>query len=323
MQQARGDSDGIPATRLSRGLGWLSHGLGLFQIVAPKQLSHLIGVPDDRDNQLLMRALGAREIGNGAGILIQPTRAGWVWARVGGDMMDLALLGAAMRSRRANRGRVAGATAVVAGITALDLLCGFRLRSRNSPRAKQTTNGAIHVERAITINRPPEEVYGVWRQLENLPRFMNHLESVKETSERQSHWTAKGPAGRTVQWDAEITEDRPSEIIAWRSLPGAMVANGGSVRFSPTRDGSATEVRVTLDYTPPAGQLGATVARLFGEEPAQQLREDLLRFKQVMEIGEVVHSDASVYGDRQPHPARPPDGAVPTAATQHVERTQG
>jgi uncharacterized membrane protein len=298
--------------RLAKGLGWFSHGLGVAQIAAPRQVARLIGVDDGGDNRTLLRAVGAREITSGIGILSRPRPTGWLWARVGGDMMDLALLAAALRSNKSRRTRVAGATAAIVGVTALDVICSTRLTSGRSTSANGTghSHSGVHVERAITINRPAEEVYTAWRQFENLPRFMNHLESVQVTGERQSYWKAKGPAGRTVEWDAEITEDRPNELIAWRSLPGASVQNSGSVRFDPAPGGNATEVRVKLDYTPPGGDLGTTVARFFGEEPAQQLREDLLRFKQVLELGEVVHSDSSVYGDRRLHPAQPPDHAI-------------
>lgn len=310
MQDSRRKTDDHATERLARGLAWFSNGLGLAQVVAPQQLARLIGIPDGSDIQMLLRALGAREISSGLGILSGP-KPGWLWARVGGDVMDLALLGTALRSRKANRARVAGATAAVVGVTALDVICGMRLSGAQRANTNGTGNGhGIHVERAITINRSPEEVYGAWRRFETLPTFMNHLESVQVTGDRTSHWTAKGPAGRKVEWDAEITEDRPNEAIAWRSLPGATVQSSGSVRFDSAPRGGGTEVRVKLDYSPPGGELGATVARLFGEEPAQQLREDLLRFKQVMEVGEVVHSDASVYGDRRLHPAQPPDHPI-------------
>ena len=139
------------------------------------------------------------------------------------------------------------------------------------------------VERSVTVNRSPEELYRFWREFENLPRFMNHLESVKQKGGGRSHWVAKAPAGKTVEWDAEIYNEKENELIAWRSLEGADVDNAGSVRFEPTADGRATVVRVTLKYDPPGGALGSLVAKLFGEEPSQQIEEDLLRFKEVME----------------------------------------
>jgi uncharacterized membrane protein len=149
------------------------------------------------------------------------------------------------------------------------------------------------VRKSIIINRSPEELYQYWRDLENLPRFMQHLESVRVTGDGRSHWVAKAPAGTSVEWDAEITEDRPNERIAWRSLEGADVDNSGSVEFRPAPGNRGTIVRVEIEYNPPGGAIGALVAKLFGEEPGQQAQEDLRCFKQVMETGEVVLSDGT------------------------------
>jgi uncharacterized membrane protein len=168
--------------------------------------------------------------------------------------------------------------------------------------------GIIRTHRSITVRRPVEEVYGFWRNFENLPRFMRHLESVQVVDERRSHWKALAPAGQTVEWDAETIEDRPSELIAWRSLPGADIYNAGTVRFQPAPGGRGTEVRVTLEYDPPFGKLGSKVAMLFREEPGQQVQDDLRHFKQVMETGEIVLSDATK--QRGPHPAQPNETPV-------------
>lgn len=138
-----------------------------------------------------------------------------------------------------------------------------------------------------TINRSPEELYAFWRRFDNLPRFMEHLESVEVKSDTLSHWKAKGPAGSHVEWDAEITEEVPNEMIAWRSVEGSDVANAGMVRFRRAPAGRGTEVEVHMEYAPPAGVLGSKIAKLFGEEPERQMREDLRRFKQLMEAGEV------------------------------------
>jgi uncharacterized membrane protein len=143
----------------------------------------------------------------------------------------------------------------------------------------------VRVNECIVLNRPRGEVYRFWRNLENLPRFMDHLEAVTVLDERRSHWTAKGPAGSRVEWDAEIHNEIPNEMIAWRSLEGSEVSNAGSVHFMPTENGD-TEVRVVLRYDPPAGKLGAAVARLFGEDPSRQVADDLRRLKQVVEAGE-------------------------------------
>jgi uncharacterized membrane protein len=156
----------------------------------------------------------------------------------------------------------------------------------------------MQAKTAITIRHPVEVVYRYWRDLTNLPRFMNHLASVEVTDDRRSHWTANAPAGRTVEWDAEVVEDKPNERIAWRSLEGSQVPNSGAVWFTPAPGGRGTEVRVELGYDPPGGALGKLVAKLFGEEPQQQVTDDLRRLKQVLETGEVVRSEGSPEGTR-------------------------
>jgi uncharacterized membrane protein len=145
----------------------------------------------------------------------------------------------------------------------------------------------IKVEKSVVVNRPPQELYRFWRNFENLPRFMDHLESVTVLDENRSHWVAKAPAGTTVEWDATINNEIDNQLIAWRSLAGADVNNAGSVHFTPLHNGEWTEVRVVLSYDPPAGKLGALVAKMFGEDPSKQVEDDLRRFKQVMEASEV------------------------------------
>ncbi|HEU5169113.1 MAG TPA: SRPBCC family protein [Gemmatimonadales bacterium] len=156
-----------------------------------------------------------------------------------------------------------------------------------SPVAGVARGEGIKVERSIVIERPAEELYAFWRDLENLPRFMEHLESVTVLNARRSRWTARAPAGTWVTWEAEIHNEVPGELIAWRSLPGAEVNNAGSVHFTPAPDGRGTVVRVVLSYAPPAGRLGAAVAKLLGEAPEQQVSEDLRRFKQVTEAQDI------------------------------------
>lgn len=163
-------------------------------------------------------------------------------------------------------------------------------------RAGVAGNRGIKVEKSVLINKSPEELYRFWRNFENLPRFMNHLESVKVNDDRHSHWVAKAPLGTTVEWDAEIINEKENELIAWRSLEGADVNNAGSVRFQPARGGRGTEVKVSLEYDPPAGVLGAAVAKLFGEEPNQQVEDDLRRFKQLMETGTIPTTEGQSSG---------------------------
>jgi uncharacterized membrane protein len=145
----------------------------------------------------------------------------------------------------------------------------------------------IRVDKAITINRSADDLYAFWRNLTNLPRVMYHLESVTTEDGNRSHWVAKAPAGLKVEWDAEIINDVPGERIGWRSLEGASVPNAGAVIFRPAPQGQGTELQISLKYDPPGGAIGATVARLFGEDPALQIQEDLFRFRQLIEAGEI------------------------------------
>jgi len=315
-----GSSGGLlnDPNRIAKGLGWFSIGLGLAQIAAPRRMARMIGVGDDETNRNTLFAIGVRELASGVGILAGERPVAPVWSRVGGDVMDLTLLGRALRSDRADKNRVAAVTAAVLGVTVLDFLTGQQLgresdagrrtgRAQGRDQARAPSGRGIEVKRAITVYAPQDEVYRFWRDFENLPRFMEHLEPVQVVDDRRSHWKAKAPAGSSVEWDAEIIEDRPNELIAWRSLGDADVPNRGSVRFIPSPQGG-TEVHVQLSYQPPAGRLGSIVAKFFGEEPDIQVGSDLRRFKQVLELGEVVHSDATVHG--HPHPARPPEKPV-------------
>lgn len=144
----------------------------------------------------------------------------------------------------------------------------------------------VHIEHHLTINMEPAELYAFWRDFRNLPTFMRHLKEVQVLDARRSRWVATAPAGMTVEWEAEVFMEKEGELIAWRSLPDAQVANAGSVRFQPAPGGRGTNLRVVLEYIPPAGVLGTVVARLFHEEPSQQVGEDLRNLKRVLETGE-------------------------------------
>jgi uncharacterized membrane protein len=154
-------------------------------------------------------------------------------------------------------------------------------------RAALRGSRGVNVLESVTINRPVADLYRFWRNLENLPQFMRHLESVEKVTDTISHWRAKGPAGVKVEWDAEIYNEIPNKLIAWRSLEGADVVSAGSVNFDEERDARGTRVTVHLQYSPPGGKLGAAVAKLFGRDAETEIREDLRRFKQLIEAGEV------------------------------------
>jgi uncharacterized membrane protein len=293
MAQTRGNGfvGRVKEEQLARGLGWFSLGLGLAQILAPRSLGRTIGVGE---HPTLMRLIGLRELACGVGILTQKNPSDWLWARVGGDLMDVALLGIAFTSEDSKPSRIAAATAVVAGVARIDMSCSQQLSQNPGANIR-----AIHVTRAITIDRSPEELFQFWRNFENLPRFMNHLKSVEVKSDTRSHWVAKGPANSDIEWDAEIVNEHRNEMIAWQSCEGADVENAGSVRFTPATGGRGTVVKVELKYDPPAGVLGATVARLFGEAPEKQIAIDLGRLKQFLETGEIARTEGQAAGRKK------------------------
>lgn len=185
------------------------------------------------------------------------------------------------------------------GAVAIGAALLFReFSTRGDTRRRLAGGRGVNVEESVTINRPAAEVYRFWRNFENLPTFMRHLESVAMREEGISHWVASGPAGSTVEWDARIINEVDGQLIAWQSLPPSTIATAGSVHFDETAHG--TRVRVRLQYSPPAGKLGAAIAYLFGEEPRQQIYEDMRRFKQLLETGEISTTEGQSSGRSTP-----------------------
>lgn len=290
--------------RIATGLGLFSIGLGLAEIMAPAKVAEMIGVPDEDRTRSVLRLYGVREIAAGVGILLQPRPVGWLWGRVAGDLLDLSTLAAAMNHDDSDRPRIATATAAVLGVTALDLYCAQQLGAESDATERRHD---VRVTQAVAVSRSPEEVYNFWRDLEKLPTFMSHLESVRVIGDKRSHWKAKGPVGRTIEWDAEITDDQPGKRIAWQSLEGADIRNSGSVSFERAPGDRGTYVRVDIKYAPPGGAVTAAVTKFIGSDPGEFVERDLRAFKQIMEVGEVVHSDATIHQDRWTHPAQPSD----------------
>jgi uncharacterized membrane protein len=158
------------------------------------------------------------------------------------------------------------------------------------------TNKGYKIERAVTILQPPEMIFSFWRNLENLPRFMSHLESVTTTDDLHSLWVARGPAGSTFEWEAEIIGEHPNEMIAWRSLEGSDIAMAGSVWFRRLPKGRGTEVRVCFKYDPKGGMVATALARMLGEDPKDQVEEDLMKLKAFLETGEIPTTDGQPSG---------------------------
>jgi uncharacterized membrane protein len=294
------------ADKLAQGLGWFSIGLGVAQIVAPRGMSRLIGVKDAEGNRALMRAVGMREIAAGIGLLSDPKPTGFAVARVAGDVMDLAMLANALTTRENDHGRTAFATAAVIGVGLLDVMASEDLAT-TTPKVThpRTTSTGLHIRKSVTVNRPVEEVYGFWRNFENLPQFMRHIDSVRNTGERRSRWKARAPADvAAVEWDVEILEDRTNELIAWRTLGVSEISGTGRVRFVAAPGGRGTEIHAEFEYAPRGGPVGAKVARFLRDIPGVKLENELNLLKQILETGEIVNSDSSIF--KGPHPARPP-----------------
>jgi uncharacterized membrane protein len=280
------------------GLGWFSVGLGLGALVAPRALARAIGVRPRARACSLLRAVGAREVAAGVGLLGARRRsAPWLWARVAGDVIDLALLGAALRSARAKSGRVLGAMGAVAGVAACDVLAALGASHRESGHALEP------VRRSVTIARTPSQVYRFWRDLQNLPAFMLGLESVEVLDAHRSRWRARGPVGPVVEWEVILIDDVEDQLIRWSSTEGSPVRTDGVVTFRPAPGRRGTEVHLEVAFAPGHGAVGRAVAALSGGVIGTKLEADLGRCKQLLETGHITHSDASVHAG--PHPARP------------------
>jgi uncharacterized membrane protein len=218
--------------------------------------------------------------------------------------------GAALAAYGAKRGSGAGAAiAVVGGALVLRGATGHCPVytslgiDTNEPESETQSvlraSKSLRVERSVTINRQPAELYAFWRNFQNLPLFMKNLESVEVIDENRSHWTTKGPLGTTVEWDAEIINEALDSMIAWRSLEGSEVANAGSVHFHSAPGGRGTVVSVVMEYHPIGGKLAGLLAKATGTDAQTQVEQDLRRFKAIMEAGEFPTTAGQPQGGRK------------------------
>jgi uncharacterized membrane protein len=264
--------------RLAKALGWFGVGLGVAEIAASRSLGRAIGVPPQ---PRLFPALGMRELISGIGILAQRRPAGWVWSRVAGDAIDFALLGAAATSDRSDAGRLRVASSALAAVTLLDLICAVCLSRQPSQEIKR-------IVQTITINRSREELFAFWRNLENLPRVMGDIETVRQTGPNHSHWVVRGPGGKKLQWDAEVTDEQPNEYISWRAGANHVLNHRGTVRFVTAPGDRGTIVRVEMSYRPLGGTVRRGLLKIFGQAPEDKIQLDLYRMKQMVETGVVM-----------------------------------
>ena len=273
------------ANGIARGLGWFSLGLGVAELVAPRAIGRVAGA---RKKESLIRSYGIREIIAGVGVLATTHSSGWLWARVAGDAVDLASLGAARAASTDGKKKNALAIGSVVGVTALDLWCATKA---GAGRARART------EASLMVSRSPEECYQFWRNFENLPLFIDHLKSVRSTGDRGSRWTAYGPGGIQVECDAEIEEDIPNKRLAWRARDGSHIWHSGVVDFENAPGGRGTIVRVQMDYGNTLKAIGLLATPL-GKNPSQLIRKQLRRFKQVLETGESITTEGQPAGRR-------------------------
>ncbi|MBD1862852.1 MULTISPECIES: SRPBCC family protein [Trichocoleus] len=211
------------------------------------------------------------------------------WASlIGGGALVLA--GLQQRSLRGVLTAVAGGGLLYQGVTKQSTVQKAQGVLQQAQDAVGLNKG-IKVEKTVTINKPAEELYRFWRNLENLPRFMKHLKSVTAYNDTRSHWIASAPLGTSVEWDADIIQEEENRFIAWASAENADVDNSGFVRFQPATGGRGTEVKVVMEYNIPGGAVSAAIAKLLGEEPEQQIGDELRRFKMLMEAGEIATTE--------------------------------
>jgi uncharacterized membrane protein len=280
-------------TRLTKFLGWFSIGLGVAEVVAPAMIARISGT---RNHSALIRAYGLREIAVGAGILTKQDPAPWLWMRVAGDVLDLASLAGGARSGK--KIATAGAIAAVAGVTALDILSAQRESApdRAVPKPKRDTERA---EASVIIGRSPEECYQFWSDVENFPRFVPEVRSVRPTGGKTSHWVA-GLEGqsRQIEWDSETTEDPGDRRITWQSLPESDIYIAGEASFLPAPGERGTMVRVQIDFDHPGRSITAPISRMMGKHPEQILYKSLRRLKSLLEIGEIITTEGQSAGRR-------------------------
>ena len=285
-------------------LGWLSIGLGLGALLAPRTLGRLTGLGE---RTALLRLVGCRELASGLALLTQPRQTPWLWSRVAGDAMDLALILSATGPTNPGRVRALVTAGVVGAITAADVAASTRaisVRSHTQQYADTT------LSESMVVNKTPQECYDFWRNQTNLTRFTSALQSVTPLDERRSRWVMWGPMHSKVEWTAEITADEPGSHIGWRTVNGSDVEHAGVVRFNTATGGRGTVVRVVMHYRSPGGPASGPLARLMGKYPRFEIREDLRRFKQLLEAGEVATTRGQPSGRRSLLGSRLPSGRL-------------
>lgn len=289
--ESRRPSLSTPQSSISAPFGWFSIALGITQVLAPRWIAQRSGLPAQRRSAI--RLVGLRELATGAFILSRPSSSAGPWARVAGDLINLALLRRRYGGTRANN-RIQRSRLVVSAVTAADLACALSL-------AASRRGGATAPRRereSIVIDKPADEIYRFWRSLEKLPTIMNYLDSITVIDEKRSRWVAKPLGGLHVEWTSEIIADEPNRSISWRSTGDSEISTEGRILFEPLNHERGTRVTLEISLNPLPGvrSLSAPFSKLAAHVA---VRRDLRRLKQFMETGEIATIKGQSAGARQ------------------------
>lgn len=277
--------------QLGVALAWIGIGIGITELLVPRALARTAGLPA---RPRLLQAIGTRELITNAGILLQPQKGGWGWSRVAGDVLDLSLL--AWVGQRHPHRRLPPLTAILAGMTVLDMLAAYD-KQRQSV-SQRVTAGVVRIHKLLYIQRPADECYRFWRNFENFPYFMQHVAAVQVVDATHTHWRVRVPLGQHVDWTVELFSDIPARQLGWRTIAGSAVEHTGVVRFLPTIADNNTRLDIDMRYHAPLNQAGVMLAKILSEEPSQKIDDDLRRFKQLIETGEIATTAGQPSGRR-------------------------
>lgn len=272
---------------MERGLGWFSVGLGLAEVAAPGLLARSLGMENRTE---VVRLCGLRELCTGIGLLAQrgPGKpAPWLWSRVGGDALDLTLLLSALTPDNPKRRNAEVAVALVAGVTIVDMAAAKRASEKQREAAGPSADPG-EIQRSLTILRSAEELYELWRDPQTMRRIMaDFAEVTPPNGDGRMHWRLNAPLGRRLEWDSQVVEERPGEMVRWRSSDGGDLPMEGTVQFRTAPGDRGTEAKLHVHFDPPGGAFGGAAAKLMGVAPDMIAGKALRRFKALAETGEV------------------------------------
>jgi uncharacterized membrane protein len=266
------------AARLGVALGWVGVGIGIAELLMPRAMAKTTGLPPRS-----VRALGTLELLASAGTLLQHRQPAWRWSRIAGDLIDLSLL--AWAGRRTSNVRLPLITALFAGMTALDVLSAYDGQRQGARQGGLPST--LRICKSFHIQRSPEACYRFWRNFENFPKFMSDVDSVQVIDATRTHWRMRATRGEPVEWTVELFSDIPSQQLGWRTIADSPLEHSGVVKFLPAYGHTSTRLDIDIIYKIPIGQPMDLLSLLFTDEPARRWEDDLRRFKQLIETGEI------------------------------------